>query len=114
MQRRRDRDPEVKLTIGKTKTYAPVLREPALGDVEARHDFYSADYRRLILVRRTLHFLQNAVDPIANPKPIGCTLEMNVTGASPQCFEDHDVYHLDHRRLIGERPQIIQRVVLWS
>ena len=70
---------------------APVLRQPALGNVEIRHDLDArADRRRDVRGRRH-HFVQHAVDAIAHLEFILERLEVNVRGLVLDGLQKHEV-----------------------
>ena len=56
--------------------------------------------------------MQQSVHAIADPETVWNGLEMDVAGARAQRLEDHEVDELDDRRLVGERPQVVERLVL--
>ena len=82
---------------------AAVLRHASLGDVQLRHDLEARDERRLELHRRLHHFLQRAVDAIANADLVLEALEVNVRRAALHGVGENRVDQLDDRRVFHLR-----------
>ena len=102
VERRHRRHAEVDLVAAHRQLDAAVLRQPALGDVEPRHDLDARDDRGLQPRRRRLDLVQHAVIAVAHPQPVGERLEMDVGGMGFDRARDHLVDQADHRRLAGE------------
>ena len=82
---------------------APVLRHAALGDVQLRHDLEARDQRRLELHRRLHHFLQRAVDAVADADLVLEALEVDVRRAALHRVGEDGVDQLDDRRVFHLR-----------
>ena len=77
---------------------AAVLRQPALGDVEPRHDLDARDDGRLQARRRRLDFMQCAVIAVAHAQPVGKRLQVDVGRMSLDGARDQLIDQPDHRR----------------
>ena len=79
-----------------------VLRDPALGDVETRHDFQTRDHRALqrLDVFRHRHLDQAAVDPVADAQVGGQRLDVDVGRALVERLADDLVDELDDAGLL--------------
>jgi hypothetical protein len=84
-----------------------VLRTPFFGDIECRHDFDTGCYGRLEMFyrRRTSHFVQKAVNTIADSQIILERFEMYICRALLDGVGKHLIQELDDRR--------IDRIVLY-
>ena len=67
---RQGRDAQVDVLAAHREADAAVLRQPALGDVEPRHDLEARDDRGAQLGGRRLHVAQHAVDPVARAQTL--------------------------------------------
>ncbi len=102
VERGHRRYPEIDLVAAHRQLDAAILRQPALGDVEPRHDLDAGDHRGLQSRRRRLDLVQHPVVAIAHPQPVGKRLQMHVRGMGFDGASDHLVDEPDHRRLAGE------------
>src|SRR5476649_2279872 len=59
-------------------THAPILRQPAFGDVETGEDLYATEQRRLNRLGIARSVLQDAVDPVSNLDELLQRLDVNV------------------------------------
>ena len=82
---------------------AAVLRDATLGDVELRHDLEARDQRRLELHRRLHHFLQRAVDTIANSDLVLEAFEVNVRSPATNRIGKNRIDQLHDRRVFHLR-----------
>ena len=82
---------------------AAVLRNAALGDVEARHDLEAGDQRRPHLDGRLHDLLERAVDAVADAQLLLEALEVNVRRAFLERIGHDGVDKLDDRRFVDER-----------
>ena len=102
-QRGQRRHAEVDDLVAHLQLDAAVLRHASLGDVELRHDLEARDERRLELHRRLHHFLQRAVDAVANADLVLEALEVNVRRAALHGVGENGVDQLDDRRVLHLR-----------
>ena len=86
---------------------AAVLRQPALGDVEVRHDLDARDHGRGQALRRRLDVVQHAVDAIADGEAVLERLDMDVGRAHLERVGDDEAHEPDHRRFGGEVLQLL-------
>src|SRR6266566_4285404 len=100
------RDTEVDLAVVVAQLDTAVLRKPALGDVEVRHDLQAREDRRFQPLRRGQHLVQHAVHPEADAEDLLVRLEVNVGGALLDCLDKHHVDQLHHRRFVGRLLQL--------
>src|SRR5260370_23064193 len=80
VQRGDRRHPEVDLVTAYGQLDAAVLRQPALGDVEPRHDLDARDDGGLQPRRRWLDLMQHTVVSVSYPQPIGEGFDMDIRG----------------------------------
>ena len=106
---RQRRDAHVDLLVAELQRDAAVLRQPLLGDVEARHDLDARDQRRVQRARRLDHVAQHAVDAEAHDRARLVRLEVHVGGALAQRLQQQRVDHPDHRRLRAAVEQVLGR-----
>ena len=103
MQRRQHRDTEVDVAVAaavdEPRLDAAVLRQPLLGDVEARHDLHARDDRVAILQRRRHDRLQLAVDAEPDPHLFLVRLDVDVARALLNGRQHQRVDELDDWRL---------------
>ena len=78
VERREGRDAEIDLFPHEPELDAPVLRQPALGDVELRHDLDAGDDGGLETPGRCLDVVQHAVDPVPDLQLVLERLDVNV------------------------------------
>ena len=104
--RRQGRDAEVDLAVVEAELDAPVLREPALGDVEVGHDLETREDRRLEPLGRRQHLVQYAIHPEPDAEDLLVRLEVDVGGALLDRVDEHHVHELDDRRFVGRLLQL--------
>ena len=107
--RRQRRHADVDLLVAELQRDAPVLRQPLLGDVEARHDLEARDERRVQRARRLDHVVQHAVDAEAHDRAPFVGLEVEIGRALAQRLQQQRVDHPDHRRLRAAVEQVLRR-----
>ena len=92
------RDAHVDILITRLQIHAPVLRQPAFGDVHVRHHFQARNNRRLQDPQLRWHcdFVQNSVDPVPDPQIVFERLNVNVGRALENCFANDLVYEFHH------------------
>ena len=88
---------------------AAVLRQPLLGDVEARHDLEPGDERRVQRARRLDDVAQHAVDAEAHDRAVFVGLEVKVGRALAQRLQQQRVDHPDHGGLRAAVEQVLGR-----
>ena len=86
---------------------AAVLRQPPLGDVEARHDLDARDHRGSHALGRRFDVVQHAVDAIAHRQPILERLDVDVGGAHVERVGDEEADEADDRRFGGQVLQLL-------
>jgi len=89
---------------------AAVLRQPALGDVQPRHDLDAADHCSGQIDRRAFAFDQHAVDAVTHLQAILERFDMDIRGAQFHRPLDHQVDQPDHRRFGGQIAQVFDVV----
>ena len=104
--RRQGRDAEVDLAVVEAELDAPVLREPALGDVEVGHDLETREDRRLEPLGRRQHLVQYAIHPEPDAEDLLVRLEVDVGGALLDRVDEHHVHELDDGRFVGRLLQL--------
>ena len=108
-QRRHRRHAHVDLAILQPQPNAAVLRQPALGDVELRHDLETADDRGGEMRRRRRRVLQHAVDAIAHAQSVLIALEVHVRRARVERLDEQQVHEAHDRRFVREVQQVVER-----
>ena len=96
------RHPEVDLLPAHGQLDAAILRQPALGDVEARHDLYARSYGGGQARRRAVGLVQHAVVAVAHAQPVLERLDMDVGRLRLDRAGDDLVHQAYHRRLARE------------
>ena len=81
MLRRHGRHADVDFRAGEFQTRCAVLRQPPLGDIQPRQDFYARDQRLRQNAGGRGHEAQQAVDAHAHGQPRAHRLDMDVGGA---------------------------------
>jgi hypothetical protein len=80
---------------------APVLRNPAFGDVEARHHLDAADDDGGYVRGHPERLAQHAVDAHTHDQAAFIGLDMDVGHALPDGFGDDTIDKADRRRIVG-------------
>ena len=108
------REAKVDRLAGDGQADAPVLGDPALGDVDVRHDLQAADEAGLDVLRRAHDLRQHAVDPVTDANVALHRLDVDVRGPVGDRLADEEVHHLDDRALLDRRrrPLHLGQVVL--
>jgi hypothetical protein len=81
MLRRRDRHADVDGALAVSDREAAVLGKPFFGDVERAHHLQAPEHRAFHCFRDLRHPPQDAVDPQANDRLVGLSIEMDIGGA---------------------------------
>jgi len=105
-RRRHGGHPKIDLGIGRREFQVPVLRDEPLGDIELGHDLDTANDRSLEVLGRGRHLVQDAVNPVLDPKLVLERLDMDIAGAVVDRFEDDQVHQIDQRGLADQILQI--------
>ena len=87
---------------------APVLRQPALGDIEVRHHLDAGRNRKRQMPRRRHHFVQHAVGLDANLELVFERLEVQVAGVLANRHQQHHVQQLANRCAIGQGRHVVE------
>ncbi len=98
---RQGRDADVDRVAADGELDPAVLRQPALGDVEVRHDLDAAGDRRGQVPRRRDQLVEDAVDPVPHLVLFLERLEVDVRGLVLDRQQQHHVQELAHRRGLG-------------
>ncbi len=93
------RDPQVQRSTHDWYLDASVLRDALLGDAHVGHDFETTDNGWLQSLRRVVHFLEHAVNAIADPQPFLKRLNMDIAGTVAVRFHDQKPDQLDDRSI---------------
>ena len=88
---------------------AAVLRQPALGDVQAGHDLEPADDRGHRAARDGHDVAQHAVDPVADPQRLALRLDVDVAGPGAHGVGEDQADQPDGRRVVGARAVVLLR-----
>jgi hypothetical protein len=88
----------------------PVLRQPALGDVEPAMILMRDDRRSGQVGRRAFAFLEHAVDAVAHLQPVLERFDVDIRCAQFHRALDHQVHQPDDRRFRGEVAQVLDIV----
>jgi hypothetical protein len=91
---------------------APVLRDPALGDVDVGHDLQRLMTPGLDRAGRAHHLVEHAVDAVADPQVLLARLDVDVGRAVRDRLRDEQVDELDDRRVLGDRLEVVEVDVL--
>ena len=108
IERRQRRNAKIDFAAQRLDLDAAVLRQPALGDVELRHQLHAGDDRRLQLARRIVLLIEHAVDAIANAKFLLERLDVNVAGALLDGQRDHRVHQANDGRFARHVAQMLE------
>ncbi len=100
-QGRQGRDPDVDLVAADGQLDPAVLRQPALGDVEVRHDLDPRRDRRGQVARRRHQLVEHAVHPIPHLVLVLERLEVDVRRLVLDRQQQHHVQELADRRGLG-------------
>src|ERR1035438_8246141 len=86
----------------------PVLRDPALGDVQLAHDLDTRDDGGMVLLGDGLHgLLQHAVNAVLDDHGIVARFDVNIAGAPLQRREDGGVHQPDDGADVGLGRQLL-------
>ena len=85
-----------------------VLRQPALGDVEVRHDLDAGGDGEGQVARRRDHFVEHAVGLDADAELVFERLEVQVAGVLLDRHQEHHVEQLAHRCAVGQRRDVVE------
>jgi len=107
---------DVDVIIVEPHADAAVHRQPLLRDIQVRHDLDARDDRRLepVELRRHVHLVKHAVNPVPDAQLILHRLDMDICRALTVRFRDNLVHELHDRGLgpdlvhidLGDRGQI--------
>ena len=86
---------------------AAILGQPALGDIQTRHDLHARNHRRVHLEGRAKLLEESSIDSIANPQLMIARLDVNIAGALFHRIVNAVVHQLDHRRIAGGLLEIV-------
>jgi len=93
------RDADVHAPAARRHADAPVLGQPALGDVHLRHELDARGEGGLELARRRLPVVEDAVHAIAHAETVLEGLDVDVRGLRRDGLVDEEVDEPDHGRL---------------
>ena len=106
-ERRQRRDAEVHLPAAShLELDAAVLRQPPLGDVQLGHDLEPRDDRVAQLHRRLHHFVEHAVDAVADAELLLVGLDVDVRRVALDGVGEDQVHELDDRGVLGFARQL--------
>ncbi|MNE31857.1 hypothetical protein D3C80_1254470 [compost metagenome] len=91
--------PQVELAPLHAQHDPAILRQAALGDVQAGHDLQARNDRRGIATGWCFALEQHAIDPVAHLQLAFKGLDVDVRGALIDGMLQHQVDHAHHRRL---------------
>ena len=95
-------DAQIDFAAAHRRLDPPVLRHPALGDIELRHDFDARGYRRLNRNGIILQNMQHTVEAEPRAQTIVARLQMDVGGLHLGGARDQIMHQPDDRRFAGE------------
>src|SRR4029078_8376572 len=98
---RQRRDADVDEAAVDAQSDSPVLRYPALGDVEVGHDLDPRDQPGGEALRDRRRVDDDAVDPETDAEVAAARIEVDVGGAAVDCICDQRMAELDDRGLVG-------------
>src|SRR5262249_26931385 len=101
-------DAEVEVTTADLDAHAAVLREAALGDVEAAHNLQAGDERDLKNLGRRHLVDQNAVDAVAEANHALEWFDVNITGPVLDRLDQDEVGELDDRCFLGGSGKLVE------
>ena len=93
---------QVDVSSGDLQADASVLRQSALGDVQAGHNLEAGNDRQSQMLWRRGHFVERAIDTVADFKFVLKGFKMNVTGAVLHRLKQHEIDKANDRRLVGQ------------
>ena len=99
VHRGHDGNAQVVVLAADADAHAPVLRQAALGDVQAAHDLEARGQRQLHLLGRRRRVHQHAVDAVAQPQRLLERLDVDVAGAVFDGLDQDEVGQFDDRAL---------------
>src|SRR6266516_1643602 len=95
------RNAHIDVLITRLQIHAPILRQPAFGDVHVRHYFQARDNGRLqnAQLRRHSDLVQDSIDSIPNPQIVFERLNVNIGRALQNRLTNDLVDEFHHGRL---------------
>ena len=96
------RNAQIDLLARRWEIDAPVLRQPALGNVQVRHDLDARNHRQRQVLGRRRHFVKRAVHAITNLEFVFERLEVNVARAILHRLKKHEVHEPHDGRFVGQ------------
>src|SRR5436190_1546302 len=90
-------DAKVQLLVADGDFDATVLRTPPFGDIHLGKDFYAGNYRPEEAAGRTVAFVQNTIDPVANSDDFLEWLDMDIRGPEKHGLLNHELDETDDR-----------------
>ena len=106
--RRQRRNAQVDAATAQLDGDPAVLRHPALGDVDVRHDLEATDQSRLHGAGDGVDLVQNAVDSVAHPQVSSRGLDVQVGGAVVDRLLDQRVHIPDDRGIFLNGVEAVQ------
>ncbi|OIQ70742.1 hypothetical protein GALL_476410 [mine drainage metagenome] len=88
---------------------APVLRQPALGNVKLGHDLQAGNQRRMQRTVGLHHLAQRAIHPKTHAGVAFIGLDVDVAGTVARSLRQQRVQHADDWRVIGRLQQVFNR-----
>ena len=104
--RRQTRHAQINQLAPDLRLDTSVLRDAMFRDDHARRNFQTRNDRRLQLLRRRLHFLQHAVNAVAQAKFFPQRFQVNVRRAQLERVHDDLVHQPDERRVHLRHPAL--------
>ena len=80
VDRGHDRDAQIVVFATDANAHAPVLRQSALGDVQAAHDLEARRQRQLHLLGRRRGIQEHSINAVAQPQCLFEWLDVNIAG----------------------------------
>src|SRR5262249_14242352 len=91
-----------------TDPHAPVLGQPAFGDVQAAHDFEARCQGQLHLLGRWRGVDEHTIDAVTQAQPALKRFDVNVARAIFDCLDQDQVGQFDDRSLFAGGGQLIE------
>ncbi len=108
MHCRHDRNAKVVVSPADPNAHTPVLRKPALGNIQAAHDFEARSQRELHLLRRRRGVHEHAIYAVTKAKRLFKWLDMNIARAVFDGLNQDQVRQFDDRRFFAGSRQLIE------